>query len=47
MIVTDNLRVNYKMKTDTFFMYVYQVYLIKNKQTRKQKAYIITVVQIK
>ena len=28
-------------KTNTFFMYVCKLYLIKNKKMRKQKAYFI------
>ena len=47
--VTDKLRLNLEdeNKANTFLMYVQQVYLMKNKKTRKQKAYFITVVQFK
>ena len=47
--VTDKLRLNLEdeNKANIFLMYVLQVYLMKNKKTRKQKAYFITVVQFK
>ena len=40
MIVTDELRVNYKAKTKQTF----KVYMMKNKKIRKQKVYFIMVV---
>ena len=44
--VTDKLGINQKLKTKQtyFFMHIEQVYLMKNKQTRTQKAYFITIV---
>ena len=46
MIVADKLRVNQKTKKkkNNFFVYVQEVYMMENKQARKQKAYFINLV---
>ena len=43
MIVTEKTRVEDGNKTNAFFMYGEQVYMVKSNKKRKQKAYFIMV----